>query len=252
MVHHSPICPLAPRTDTSPRVPRNAFFMAHHIHLQALPPPPLSQHFSPTGGLTAATHTNTPLAPHATSTSTSAALRLSSLRPTLSAVARPSADASTPTRSTRHFQCPCPTANHGKYRMTTTNSEPPRHIAYIAQTPPPATPHTAVNVAHSLVPWYNFTGASLVGAHTHSIQAEALVYFLAAAFNTFAISVAPKNTPSGFCTWTSATLLPDNFASAGDPTSQVGSGPPRPQQLCRHYPPDIPADHSADAPLPTL
>eukprot|EP00536_Pseudo-nitzschia_multiseries_P008516 jgi/Psemu1/20584/gm1.20584_g len=146
MAHNSPIRPLAPRTNTNPRLltphktrpfttntlsqppasPVMHLSMAHHICLQALVPmPPFSQHFSPKG-LTAATHTTTSLAHHATGgTPTSTALGLSSPRPAPGAAARPSAHAGTPQTSTWHCQRPCcPTATHGEYRMTTTNGKP--------------------------------------------------------------------------------------------------------------------------------
>eukprot|EP00536_Pseudo-nitzschia_multiseries_P011838 jgi/Psemu1/30235/gm1.30235_g len=172
----------------SPAPPVTHFFMAHHIRLQALPPSPaLSQHNSPTG-LTAATHTNTPLAHHTISTSPSAALRLSSPRPALGAAARPSADAGTPHNVYPALPAP----------LTGRQSQRPPHN-------PPPPPHYRWS--------HNPTQHSITKANT-------------AASDTFAISsVAPKNTLSGFGTWTDATLLPDDFASADGPVSQVGSGP---------------------------
>eukprot|EP00536_Pseudo-nitzschia_multiseries_P015318 jgi/Psemu1/41985/gm1.41985_g len=106
--------------------------------------------------------------------------------------------------------------------------------------------HSTIQAVHSLVPWSDPTGAHyLVGAHTDSIQTEALMSFLAAVFDTFAISIAPKNTLS--------------FAT--DPASQVRSGPLNHDGSANSIPQfllipllwptrDILVNHSVDTPLP--
>eukprot|EP00536_Pseudo-nitzschia_multiseries_P005845 jgi/Psemu1/13719/gm1.13719_g len=90
--------------------------------------------------------------------------------------------------------------------------------------------HSTIQAVHSLVPWSNPTGAHhllvVVGAHTDSIQAEALMSFPAAVFNTFAISITPKKTLSVFRTWIDATLLPDGFTNADDPASPPTAAQP--------------------------
>eukprot|EP00536_Pseudo-nitzschia_multiseries_P019447 jgi/Psemu1/60769/gm1.60769_g len=103
-------------------------------------------------------------------------------------------------------------------------------VHYILQTSPKirfsyVSTHGTIQATHSsLVPWSNPAGSfHLVGAHTDSIQVGSLFYFPAATFDNLVLSIAPKNTVALFHTCTDATLLPDIFASAMDPTSQVGS-----------------------------
>eukprot|EP00536_Pseudo-nitzschia_multiseries_P005744 jgi/Psemu1/13358/gm1.13358_g len=123
--------------------------------------------------------------------------------------------------------------------------------------------HGTIQATHSLVPWSDPAGAPhLAGAHTDSIQVEALVSFPSVAFDTFVISVAPKNTVPLFCTWTDTTLLSDDFASSTNPTSHAGSAPldhngsagSIPQFLLAPllWPTtwDIPVDHPIENPLP--
>eukprot|EP00536_Pseudo-nitzschia_multiseries_P016736 jgi/Psemu1/47528/gm1.47528_g len=70
--------------------------------------------------------------------------------------------------------------------------------------------HSTIHSTHSLVPWTDPTGTIyLVGTHTGSIQAEALVSLPSKAFNAF----------------TGTAFLPNNFVSATDPASQVSSNP---------------------------
>eukprot|EP00536_Pseudo-nitzschia_multiseries_P018846 jgi/Psemu1/57615/gm1.57615_g len=108
------------------------------------------------------------------------------------------------------------------------------------------------SATHSLVRWSDYTGAfHLVGAHTgSSIQAEALVSFPSMTFAAFAISIAPKNTVPLFCTWTDATLLPDDFTSTANPTSQAGMPQFLLIPLLWLTTWDIPVDHPIDTSLP--
>eukprot|EP00536_Pseudo-nitzschia_multiseries_P004820 jgi/Psemu1/10956/gm1.10956_g len=136
-------------------------------------------------------------------------------------------------------------------------ASPKVHFSYVDT-------HDTIHAVHSLVPWSDPMGAHcfLVGAHTDSIQAEALMSVLAVAFNTSAISIAPKNILSLFPTWTDAALLPGNFTSVTDPASQVGSHPLHHNgstNSISHFllipllwptTRDIPVDHPVDAPLP--
>eukprot|EP00536_Pseudo-nitzschia_multiseries_P012425 jgi/Psemu1/32041/gm1.32041_g len=87
--------------------------------------------------------------------------------------------------------------------------------------------------------------SSHVGAHTDSIQAEILISFPSAVFAAFAISITPNNTLTLFRTWTDTTLLPDNFTSAADSTSQFLLSP-----LLWPTTHDIPVNHPVDAALP--
>eukprot|EP00536_Pseudo-nitzschia_multiseries_P000861 jgi/Psemu1/1987/gm1.1987_g len=100
------------------------------------------------------------------------------------------------------------------------------HLTYSSMPPPDiATINTACNTFLKTPNSLRNTSICYILQTSPKIS-KALVSFHSKPFNTFAISIPPKNTVSLFCTkMEEAVLLPDSFASATDPASQIGFKP---------------------------